>query len=208
MFQRRKLKPAALTLLIGSLSPMGMTQSTISALKPYESCTFKDGLQIVELGELRPAVTQRKVETSKGNQWLTMSAGKRVMFGYLGKDFYANVKVEALPADTWAEQKQVLIDNLETINKSSPEFGALSESEMHGFQVRGSDRSKLNGGVLGLYLFFDDKAHVVTTLYLLNQEPQARSFQTMGEYAAKRASFLDRYTECVQQNEYLESLRK
>jgi hypothetical protein len=63
-------------------------------------------------------------------------------------------------------------------------------------QAQGLDRSKREGGVLGVYLFFDNPTRTVTTIYFLNQEPPKR-FKTMEEYAAIRDRFLSNYTSCI-----------
>jgi hypothetical protein len=63
------------------------------------------------------------------------------------------------------------------------------------------DREKLEGGVLGIYLFFDNSAHVVTNIYLLNQEPQNRKFQTIEEYRQLRDRFLVSYSACIRKNQ-------
>ena len=68
---------------------------------------------------------------------------------------------------------------------------------LSGLDVRGLDRDKLEGGVLGLYLLLDDSSRMVTTIYFLNQEPRDRSFQTMEEYRGMRDRFLVTYTGCV-----------
>jgi len=41
---------------------------------------------------------------------------------------------------------------------------------------------------------------VATSIYFVNQNPLARRFQTLEQYRELRTRFLDRYTECVQQN--------
>ena len=68
---------------------------------------------------------------------------------------------------------------------------------MNGLDVRGLDRDKLEGGVLGLYLLLDDTGRMVTTIYFLNQEPKDRSFQTIEEYRVMRDRFLATYTACI-----------
>jgi hypothetical protein len=63
--------------------------------------------------------------------------------------------------------------------------------------VRGLDREKLEGGVLGVYLLLDDSSRIATTIYFLNQEPKDRSFQTLEEYRVQRDRFLATYSTCV-----------
>lgn len=106
------------------------------------------------------------------------------MFAYPATDFYANVKVESLPESRYAELKKWLIANYDYLLKSDNNVQANTtlQSPLDGFDIRGDDRIKLEGGVLGFYLAFDDPAHVVTTIYLLNQQPYDRKFQTMEQY--------------------------
>ena len=40
----------------------------------------------------------------------------------------------------------------------------------------------LKGGTLGFYLLFDNARHIATSVYLLNQEPLTRRFQTIEQY--------------------------
>jgi hypothetical protein len=179
-------------------------------LKPYTSCHFSDGLQIVKIDPLATGVTSRPVETANGIRHVEMTAGLRIMFAYPLSDFYANVKVESLPADHYAELKHWLIENYDYILSTSKDSKANSSLHppVEGFDIRGNDRDKLEGGVLGLYLAFDDKAHVVTTMYLLNQKPYERKFQNIEEYGKLRDGFVPTYLACVRANQQLQSWEK
>ncbi len=172
-------------------------------LAPYTSCTFADGLKVVTLDPLAPGVTYRTVPTGAGEKRIDMAAGERVMFAYPETDFYANIKVESLPTATYAEEKKALLDNWQYLHMTSPgttlNYGLASP--LDGFEIHGFDRDKLEGGVLGLYLMFDDSQHVVTTFYLLNQDPAARKFKTIDEYRKLRDSFLSAYTACIRANQ-------
>jgi hypothetical protein len=44
----------------------------------------------------------------------------------------------------------------------------------------------------------------VTTIYLLNQEPEQRKFQTMEEYRSLRDKFLVSYASCIRKNQQSE----
>lgn len=172
------------------------------ALKAYTTCSFGDGLHLVQVDPLPAGVTSRTVDTASGPRVVSMVAGERVMFAYPGTDFFANVKAEVLPAEDYAQSKKALLDNLAYILKSSPSDKQNSSlaSSINSFEVSGIDREELEGGVLGLYLMFDNATHVVTTFYFLNQEPAARKFQTLAEYAQLRDQFLLSYSGCVRKN--------
>ena len=121
------------------------------------------------------------------------------MFAYPDKDFYANVKVEILPEKNYAETRQSLIDNFD-YSLASGDGNTRNyrlKPTLNDLNVRGLDRDKLEGGVLGLYLLIDDASRMVTTIYFLNQEPNNRNFQTIEEYRAMRDRFLATYTACV-----------
>lgn len=173
------------------------------ALVPYTSCTFADGLKIVALDPLASGVTYRTVPTGGGEKRIEIEARVRVMFAYPDTDFYANVKVESLPAATYEDEKKALLDNWQYTHMTSAgttlNYGLASP--LDGFEIHGFDRDKLEGGVLGLYLMFDDSQHVVTTFYLLNQDPATRSFKTIDEYRKRRDRFLPSYTSCIRANQ-------
>ena len=175
------------------------------ALAPYTSCVFPDGLRMVSIDPLAPGVQSRSVETSAGMRSVDMVAGERVMFAYPMTDFFANVKTELLPADRYPALKQTLLDNLQFLEseKGGPSPAEALPAGLHGFEVHGNDRRKLEGGVMGMYLMFDDTAHVATTIYFLNQHAWERKFQTIDDYGRLRDNFLRTYTGCVRQNQAL-----
>ena len=84
---------AAVSLLIIWTSALG-AQSFSDKLAAYSTCSFSDGLQIVQIDPLAPGITSREVETDSGSRQIDMLAGTRIMFAYPNSDFYANVKAE------------------------------------------------------------------------------------------------------------------
>ena len=119
------------------------------------------------------------------------------MFAYPNEDFYANVKVELLPKENYRQSRLALIGNFDYLLASSDNARNYSITPtLNGFAIQGLDRAKREGGVLGVYLLFDDPTRTVTTIYFLNQEPPKR-FHTMEEYAAVRNKFLNEYTGCI-----------
>lgn len=191
----------------GTIPPGGTTRLPLQAvppvLAPYTSCEFSDGLNIVGLDPLVPGVQSRTVETADGVRDIPMEAGERVMFAYPFTDFYANVKAEVLPAAQYPELKKALVANEQYTMEQTPGAArnANLPADLHGFNVYGEDRQALEGGVLGMYLLFDDAAHIVTTIYFLNQQPWQRKFQTIEEYRQLRDRFLTTYTGCIRQNQ-------
>jgi len=119
------------------------------------------------------------------------------MFAYPGESFYANVKVEILPEPGYEKSKKALMDNFDYLLASGDNRRNYAlKPHMNGFEIQGLDRSKREGGVLGIYLLFNDATRTVLTIYMLNQEPPER-FTTIEEYAALRDRFLSGYTSCI-----------
>jgi hypothetical protein len=189
----------------GLQSSRGQSNDPPKPLVPYTSCHFPDELEIVKTDPLAPGVTERTVETADGSRQIDMDAGIRVMFAYPFTDFYANVKVELLPAKTYPQLKKDLLANFAYTQAHSPgsAINLTLPADLHKFEVHGDDRGKLEGGVLGLYLLFDDATHVVTTIYFLNQEGLQRKFQTIEEYRRLRDQFLTSFTGCIRENQAL-----
>ena len=174
-------------------------RSDSSAFDRYTGCRFSDGLSVVETSPLAPGIHERTVPTSKGPKQVGMVEGRRVMFAYPGKDFYANVKVEILPEKDYAETRQTLVDNFDYMLATSKDSARNYElkPKLNGLDVRGLDKDKLEGGVLGIYVLLNDASRMVSTIYFFNQEPKDRSFQTIEEYRVARDRFLSTYVACV-----------
>ena len=175
------------------------------ALVPYTTCGFPDGLRIGTVEPLAEGLSSRPVQTAQGTEQIELEAGERVMFQYPLTDFFADAKVELLPAGRYAQFKETLLSNLHFLEseRGGPTPARALPVGLHGFEVHGNDRQKLEGNVVGMYVLFDDPMHVATTVYFLNQESWQRKFQTMDEYGRLRDNFLRVYTGCVRENQAL-----
>ena len=210
-----RLLPVVIALLLSTQTAPAQTDSNAPPISPaadanalheYESCTFEDGLQIVKIDSLPPGVQQRTIDTTQGAKTIQMLAGRRIVFAYgVGGDLFANVKPEVLPDDSWASQKQSLLDEIAAMIASDHDAmpNTSLPTTMHGLEVYGLDRTQLKGGTLGFYLLFDNAHHIATSIYLLNQEPLTRRFQTIEQYRSLRTRFLTTYTGCIAQNHSL-----
>ena len=186
-----------LLFLLLPVSLHAQSSSQERAFAPYTTCSFTDGLTMVATDPLTPGTISRTVTTMKGTYSVALAAGRRVMFAYPGEDFYANVKVEILPEQGYAASREALISDFEhTLASGDAARNYVLKPRLNGFQIQGLDRVKREGGVLGIYLFFDDAHRAVTTIYFLNQDPP-KHFKTMSEYAILRDHFLDQYTSCI-----------
>jgi len=176
----------------------------VGPLQAYTSCSFPDGLEIVSVKRLTAGPLL--VATDAGTQTIDTVAGEQMMFSYPMTDYFANAKVELLPADEYAQSREILLANLHLMEsqRDGPVRAEALPAGLHGFDVHGNNRTALDGDVLGMYQLFDDSNHVVTTVSFLNQHGWERKFQTMAEYERLRDSFLRNYTGCVRQNQAIE----
>jgi hypothetical protein len=196
--RRLRLLALGCSLVISALAN-GQSRPLAAPLVPYTECKLPTGPDVVEVTKLPAVPMTRTVDTLRGPRNVLIEDGVRVMFDYPNTDFYANLKAEQLKADTYEAEKADLIseeDKMLASDDTNSRNYAL-KPKMQGFEIYGIDRKKLEGGVLGAYLFFDDPTHVVTTIYFLNGEPGRRRFNDMAEYAKLRDGFLESYTKCV-----------
>ena len=171
-------------------------------LKAYGSCSFPDGLQVIDDSPMPPNVHERPVQSHGTTGSVPLLAGRRVVFGYPGEDAYANVKVELLPEGNFAANRKLLLEDFDDIVASDKGVArnVARKPTQSGFSVTGLDRKSLQGNTLGIYLLIDDKTQTVATVYLLNGTPAKRKFQTLTEYARMRDTFLYNYTRCIRNN--------
>lgn len=110
---KRLIATPFLIVACSSCHSHSQTASSEVAFKPYTSCNLPNGPVVVETAPLEAGVTTRMVHTRKGQLPIRMLDGRRVMFAYPGEDFYANVKVEVLPAESWGDERVALSDNFD-----------------------------------------------------------------------------------------------
>ena len=170
-------------------------------LKPYESCSFPDGLQITDIAPMPDDVRDRPVTSGGVTKQVPLLAGRRVTFAYPGAKPYASAKVELLHAENWTTNRKLLLEDFDDIANSDKTVARNKNRQptLSGFSVVGLDRMAVTGNTLGIYLLLDDKTHIATTLYLLN--PPESKFKGVADYASSRDTFLYNYTKCVRNNQ-------
>ncbi len=189
----------AVSLSLAAALSITVQAQTSTRFAVYTHCKFSDDLALVETTPLAKGIEGRTVKTIMGSKRVPLAGGVRLMYAYPNTEPLANVKVEQIPADDYEQAKQDLIANFEqilTADDSSSRNYAL-KPQMNALEIYGLDRKKLEGGVLGIYLFFVDRTHTATTIYFLNQDPGVRKFDTLDEYATLRDRFLATYTGCA-----------
>ncbi len=169
------------------------------ALRPYLGCKLPNGPELVGQTLLPQAPMARTAQTFSGPKKINLLDGVMAAFAFSGEPTFANVKVELLPAATYATEKNDLISEFDKINATGNDTqrNYVMKPTLNGFGIQGFDRTALDGKVLGIYLLFDNAHHVATTAYFLNAPPGQRKFNSLNEYNAVREDFLNTYTACV-----------
>ena len=181
-------------------APASAPQSD-AAMKPYESCSFPDGLQISGIQPMPTDVRERPVQSHGVTRSVPLLVGRRVTFAYPGAEPFASVKVEQVPAENYTANRKLLLDDFDDIIASDKMVSRNNThgATMSGFPIVGLDRIVVSGTTLGIYMLLDDRAHVAATVYLLN--PPQSKFKGPADYARARDTFLYNYTRCVRNNQ-------
>jgi hypothetical protein len=150
------------------------------------------------------------VKTENGQVKVSVIDAYRVMFSYSDLLYYfANVKIESSDPDSYNQDKENVISSLKYLADHKQATGIVfaDKSDLNGFQHYGIDRDKIDvGGTVGTHVLFDDRHHLIVTIYLLNQDDKnvframaggPRRFRDIDEYKPLRDEFLTKYSECL-----------
>lgn len=200
-----KLISSAAAMLLFFPTVVGAQQRGTDPLKPYTSCKVPGDLRIKEVTRRKEANQFREVITDSGKEKVSVVHGYRVMFAYPDLTYYfANVKIEQSAADSYAQDKEILVNQLRhfTSAKEATAMIFTDKTLLNGFEHYGLDRDKIDiGGQVGVHVLFFDPAHIVVTIYFLNQSKAVflnnRRFEDIKEYRELRDDFLTHYSECL-----------
>ena len=173
------------------------------SLKPFTFCELDSGLKIVQVDRLPKNVKSRTVETSKGDQKISLADGYRVMVAYNEhKDWFANIKAEKSVTKDYERDKEGVVENLKWAASKSDELESqepvkVSFGEFEGY---GTSKRTLTGNMLGIYVLFSDADRTIITFYFINQNSKRKRFQTIEEWRVLRDEFLKTYTNCAKNN--------
>lgn len=170
-----------------------------AVLRPYLGCKLPIGPDLTGHTLLPQAPMARTAQTFSGPKKIQLVDGLMAAFAFPNEQPFTNVKVELLPANTYAAEKNDLTGEFDKINAAGTDTqrNYTMKPTLNGFEVQGFDRTALDGKVLGMYLLFDNVHHVATTAYFLNAPAGQRRFNSVNEYDALREGFLNAYTVCV-----------
>jgi hypothetical protein len=188
----------------GSSAPRAQTGNT-DALKPYTTCKVPGELKIKEVTRRTATANYREVTTDNGKQKVSVVDGYRVMVAYPDLPYYfANVKIEQSAPDSYAADKEILVNQLKHYSSIKEAHPMIFEDKtmLNGFEHYGMDRDKIDvGDQVGIHVLFYDPAHLVVTVYFLNQSKAVfannRRFENIKQYQELSDDFLSHYSECL-----------
>jgi hypothetical protein len=195
----------ALALLISSLLIARAQSTSTDPLKSYTTCKVPGNLKIKEVTRRTITDNYREVTTDNGKQKVSVVDGYRVMFAYPDLTYYfANVKIEQSAPDSYAADKEVLVNQLKQYSSIKEAHPMIFEDKtmLNGFEHYGMDRDKIDvGDQVGIHVLFYDPAHLVVTIYFLNQSKAVflnnRRYEDIKQYRELRNDFLNSYSECL-----------
>lgn len=178
LYLNRIMGITLLTIIMALPATTLATQSIYNdadSLKPYTACKLEGDLEVKEITRRANSGSEyREVTTAKGKERVSVNDGYRVMFGY--KDvgyFYANVKIEQSDAQSYAQDKEIVINQLKHLSSSKQAKMMLIADKMmlSGFEHYAIEREAIDvGNLIGIHLLLYDKDKIIITIYFLNQE--------------------------------------
>src|SRR5678810_763838 len=103
----------AVALLASSVLIVRAQSTSTGPLKSYTTCKVRGDLKIREVTRRNATNNYREVTTDSGQQKVSVVAGYRVMFAYPDLPYYfANVKIEQSAPDSYAADKEILVNQL------------------------------------------------------------------------------------------------
>jgi hypothetical protein len=179
---------------------VGQSAKRDDSLKPFTSCRLDSELRIVQVDRLPKGNTSRTVETSKGEQEVSLADGYRVMVAYNDKrDWFANIKAEKSFDADYQRDKENVIEHLKWLAAGTKELESAEPVKVsfNGYEGYGTSKKTLTGNQVGMYVFFSDADRTILTIYFINQNAKRKRFQTIEEWRTIRDEFLNTYTNCI-----------
>jgi len=204
------MKIVLLILVLVCPFPAAAQTNSKDPLKVYTRCKASRDLKITEVERRKYDNKMRTVKTEDGQVNVSVIDAYRVMFSYSDLLYYfANVKIEASDPSSYNQDKDNVISSLKYLATHKQATGIVfaDKADLNGFRHYGIDRDKIDvGETVGTHVLFDDRHHLIVTIYLLNQDDKnlframaggRRRFRDIDEYKPLRDEFLTKYSECL-----------
>ena len=184
-----------LSLGVGGTVQAGPAEKVATALF---ACEWPDKLVASPVNKLPDSFKTRALQFANGQAQVSVVEGYRMTIAEDGKEIFANVKVEQSEADRFESDRDAVVANLRYILSTSKGMETTEPLAVNndGFEGPMINRAAITGSTLALIALFQEKEHLILTIYLENAAPEKRSFQTKDEWNLMRDRFLSALTGC------------
>jgi hypothetical protein len=159
--------------------------------------SLADGLAALQTDHSRCSTGSRSIELSTGQAEISVRDGYRVMYGYSGSGFFANVKVELSDPDRFLVDERLARQQIWEISQGCD--GDYDVREYAGVYYSVLFHRRFGAGVLAMGVVSFPKEHTLVTAYLLDQEPGHRAFESMEGFRVLAARFFPNFIDAVQE---------
>jgi len=199
MKSRVLIAGALIQLLIAAPSdakaPVLSTNS--NELVEYTRCEFTGGLTAITVERAPDLPMDRPVDTGVGRKYVSVADGYRVILEFPNTDPFVNLKIELSVKGRFSADKRIVLEGMKHLSDTSLGTLALERGMQHGVDMAAVNGTRLEGGVIGIYSFFDDESGIIATAYILNQLPERRAFRDLQQYRILRDRFAEDFTSCM-----------
>jgi hypothetical protein len=184
-------------LLVASLFHAAPAMAAQSALLSYAGCPLGGNLRAVSINpRTAGAPPERSADSDSAKQAVSVADGVRVMLAFPESDPFVNLKIERSVPGHYAADKQIILDQLESMaRRKRGAAGKVERSMDRGIDIAALNNSTLEGGIVSMVTLFDERQEIIATAYLLNN--RRRAFQTFEEYQGLRDRFIGDLTSCM-----------
>ncbi|GAA4340762.1 hypothetical protein GCM10023149_52470 [Mucilaginibacter gynuensis] len=184
----------ALLLITSTLFSFTFKDEIKSCYLSFKNANHLKATEAVHLPD--PNAKTRTIITETGEVPFVITDAYRIQYNNKYKVEFANIKIEQSSPESYAANKNNLLNSLKFINKNSTgmETTDLIELSYNGYKIYGINRESIDDGSnLGTFVLFPGD-NTIVYVYFTNQPKNKRSFKTREEYLDQRNTFLGEYT--------------
>jgi hypothetical protein len=161
-------------------------------LRAMAACPFGKDLKPVSVNRWAVGAQWRAVQTGSGPMQVSIADGYRMLLAYPGSDPFVNLKLERSAPGKLAQDRMAILAKMTSFAATpGAPVAPFKAFAQNGVEVMALNGRSIDGeGVISMYTLISEKTGVVATVYLLNQKPDRRKFQTFAQYRALRDDFI------------------
>jgi len=157
--------------------------------KRYILLGYEGGLKLTLVQRRNPS--PRELQTLEGKKNITLVSGYKTYYAYPGGDTFVRVFPEKSSPETFAHDKQVVLDQLDWI--SEVDNIGLQEREYGGRSVTLFNKARDDPQVRSIAQLFIQEEHMIVTLYFMN----GNAFENEEEFLKLQDRFLEALVDSI-----------